>query len=539
MINKYQFFIIALLIILWTNSFGQSKGTDFSSFKRKFQDLSCPCQFGKPNCKYKLNHTEIVNLLEIEIDVNYDSLMNQGELDDYYCAEYILRYDNFIGIFYSRTENTQFGETVEISLATFSNEEKLVNSKVLGTNFEHSTDYHLLTSATLVYIESTNIVVTNTSTKLGVNDTINDADSTITKSTFTFKNARIRKIKESTSNNALRKFYAKFKTTNEPLILNQPSNESYVIQNDEIENLLQERAPSKWGIENYRAEYIFKSKTFSTLLYSHRYDANGYEVTDMLMSTFLDNGRLNDTKVLGSQYEYKKENRTHHSSFEIKIDSINIDVKNNTFEKLNEDKKRKTRLNDKSSQANYSIYNGFINENGKSDFKSFCEKFKLAEFSKSIKSFYDKPPYIQDAELKTFLHIETPSNNEHQYYKAEYILKSENTIILIYSQINGLSEKKYSDVFMSTFSFEGKLIDTQMLGTFYEQNKGKYTHHSFVTIKVNSESINVTNVSSKEDNEPYDCSEAIDYRGIETIYTLRNGIISSKPFDYLRQDVSE
>ena len=87
---------------------------------------------------------------------------------------------------------------------------------------------------------------------------------------------------------------------------------------------------------------------------------------------------------------------------------------------------------------------------------------------------------------------------------------------------------------MSTFSDEGELIDTQLLGTYYNQNHGKYTHISSLNVKVNSTTVNVSNATYTLDNEPYDCTDANGYEGSESVYTLKKGIISSKPTNYLR-----
>ena len=520
---NYRIFITSLYICLSTLSFGQSRDPDFSSFKNKFQPpLRCPCQFGETNCKSKLNQTEIVKFLFQEIDENYDSIENS-----YYCAEHMLIFENFFGFFYSH----KYNENVDVSLATFSTDGKFINSQTLGTDYEFSTDYSSFSSSTLYKIESKNIHVTNISTKIGLHDTINDADSTITKSSFTFKYGRIRKIKESITNNTLSKFYSKFKSANYPLTIKHPNEKSKFLQKNEIESLLKVKVPSKWGIENYRAEYIFKSETFTTLIYSHRHNENGHEVTDILMSTFLKNGRLNETKVLATQYEKKIGDYTHYSSFEIIVDSAKVEVKKNTFKKLTGSNREKA---SNSSVTNYTLDKGFINNSDKTDFKSFCEKFELIDISKNMKWDSDKPPYLQGNRIKTFLNIDAPADNELQYYKANYILKLENTTILFYSQINGKSNEKYSDIFMSTFSDEGELIDTQLLGTYYNQNHGKYTHISSLNVKVNSTTVNVSNATYTLDNEPYDCTDANGYEGSETVYTLKKGIISSKPTNYLR-----
>jgi len=458
-----------------------------------------------------------VKFLFQENDDNYDSL----DIDEnyHYCAEHMLIFENFIGFFYSHS----YDENVDISLATFSTDGKFIDSQTLGTDYEFSNDYSSFSSSTIYQIESKNIHVTNISTQIGLNDTVNEVDSTVTKSLFTFKYGRIRKIKEILNSNSQRKFYRKFKPVDFPLTIKKSNDDSRFLQKNEIVNLLKQKG------RNYQAQYILKSEKFITLIYSHKHNDKGYEVTDILMSTFLNNGRLNDTKLLGTEYVYNDGEDTHFSSFEIKIDSVNLEVKNLSFKKSNKAKNSEKYKTHKSSNATYILDQGFIIENGKTSFNAFCEKFKPIDLSKTMEWFYDRPPYIQDAELKTFLNIETPTNNQLQYYKAEYILKSENMRILIYSQTNGQSENKYSDVYMSTFSQEGKLIDTQFLGTNFEQNKGKYTHISSTDIKVNPTTVNVVNVTYQSENEPYDCTEPIGYKVLEIVYTLKNGIISSRP----------
>ena len=175
---------------------------------------------------------------------------------------------------------------------------------------------------------------------------------------------------------------------------------------------------------------------------------------------------------------------------------------------------------------------------GQSGFNNFLKKFKPLSYPCLIDTPYCSSN-LKGIELEKFLNIDVDDNYDtlvlediwEPSYCAGYVLKKREFITIFYSRNSKTGRgQDLQDIFIATFSNEGKLIDKKELGSFNDYNEGfdtlttLYTDKSTIEITP-SNHLYVTNIHTGVLLDEEGDKHAINSNAIKTAYYIYEGRI--------------